>query len=257
MGKHPQALPLGLRPAIYAMSSRNHKLGKVLAFFPLIQGKSSIIYAASAISPIYTVKASRPARPLLPVSVRKHLQRFYLKDWDRVPFPSWPVDRTVDRLHEKLLALTLKAHSLEYIPFVWFWPNGYMSSAVMTHDVETETGRDFCSSVMDIDDSFQIKSSFQLIPEKRYPVPQDFLSRIGARGFEVCIHGLCHDGNLFRSHNEFLRRAQRINQYAKKWSALGYRSPVLYRNLDWYGALDFAYDMSVPNVAHLDPQRGG
>jgi hypothetical protein len=32
---------------------------------------------------------------------------------------------------------------------------------------------------------------------------------------------------------------------------------VLYRNLDWYDALDFAYDMSVPNVAHLDPQRGG
>ena len=32
---------------------------------------------------------------------------------------------------------------------------------------------------------------------------------------------------------------------------------MLYRNLEWYDALDFAYDMSVPNVAHLDPQRGG
>jgi len=27
--------------------------------------------------------------------------------------------------------------------------------------------------------------------------------------------------------------------------------------LDWYDALQLAYDMSVPNVAHLDPQRGG
>jgi hypothetical protein len=32
---------------------------------------------------------------------------------------------------------------------------------------------------------------------------------------------------------------------------------VLYRNIDWFDALDFAYDMSIPNVAHLDPQRGG
>jgi hypothetical protein len=32
---------------------------------------------------------------------------------------------------------------------------------------------------------------------------------------------------------------------------------VLYRNLDWFDALDFDYDISVPNVAHLDPQRGG
>jgi hypothetical protein len=32
---------------------------------------------------------------------------------------------------------------------------------------------------------------------------------------------------------------------------------MLHRNLEWYDALDFSYDMSVPNVAHLDPQRGG
>jgi hypothetical protein len=31
----------------------------------------------------------------------------------------------------------------------------------------------------------------------------------------------------------------------------------LYRRQEWYDALQFSYDMSVPNVAHLDPQRGG
>ncbi len=196
-------------------------------------------------------------RPWLPVSLRKHLQRFYLRGWDKVSFPSWPVDQTVDRFHEKLLGLTLKAHSLDRIPFVWFWPKAYMSAAVMTHDVETRIGRDFCSALMDIDDSFQIKSSFGLIPEKRYAVSDDFLNSIRERGFEVCVQGLYHDGNLFKSHEEFLRRASQINQYAKKWSALGHRSPVLYRNQDWYDALDFSYDMSVPNVAHLEPQRGG
>jgi hypothetical protein len=31
----------------------------------------------------------------------------------------------------------------------------------------------------------------------------------------------------------------------------------MYREQDWFDALEFDYDMSVPNVAHLDPQRGG
>ena len=36
-----------------------------------------------------------------------------------------------------------------------------------------------------------------------------------------------------------------------------FSSAILYRNVDWYDALDFSYDMSIPNVAHLDPQPGG
>ena len=44
---------------------------------------------------------------------------------------------------------------------------------------------------------------------------------------------------------------------ARLYGARGFRSAVLYRNQDWFEALDFSFDMSVPNVAHLDPQRGG
>src|SRR5207248_6833704 len=38
-------------------------------------------------------------RELLPVSVRRQIQRFYLGDWPSRAFPSWPVDFTVDTLH--------------------------------------------------------------------------------------------------------------------------------------------------------------
>lgn len=31
----------------------------------------------------------------------------------------------------------------------------------------------------------------------------------------------------------------------------------MYRQQEWFNAFDFSYDMSVPNVAHLEPQRGG
>jgi hypothetical protein len=54
-----------------------------------------------------------------------------------------------------------------------------------------------------------------------------------------------------------LKAAARINEYARQYGSLGFRSPVLYRNADWIHHLDFSYDMSVPNVARLEAQRGG
>jgi len=131
------------------------------------------------------------------------------------------------------------------------------SCAVMTHDVETSAGRDFCQALMDVNDAFGIKSSFQVVPEERYSVSRAFLDSIRARGFEVNVHDLNHDGHLFSSHVEFKRRAAQINQYGREFGAKGFRSGVLYRNPDWYDAFEFCYDMSIPNVAHLDPQRGG
>jgi len=60
-------------------------------------------------------------RPALPVPIRRHLQRVSLKGWDTTPFPQWPVDRTVDRMFETGMAISLRAHQC-IIPFVWFWP---------------------------------------------------------------------------------------------------------------------------------------
>jgi hypothetical protein len=110
---------------------------------------------------------------------------------------------------------------------------------------------------MDLDDSFGIKSSFQVVPEERYPVPEERLDAIKKRGFELNVHDLNHDGNLMTDRDEFLRRAPVINHHGRAFGAFGFRSAVLYRNIDWYDALEFSYEMSVPNVAHLDPQRGG
>ena len=196
-------------------------------------------------------------RPHLPVHIRKHLQRSRLSGWQTIPFPQWPVDRTVERILERLLVLSMKARGLQRVPFVWFWPDGARSCAIMTHDVEELAGRNFCSQLMDLDESLGIKSSFQIVPEQRYPVPAGLLEEIRSRGFEVNIHDLNHDGRLFSSRQEFSWRVERINEYRKQYRALGFRSGALYRNQDWYDALDFSYDMSVPSVAHLEPQRGG
>ncbi len=196
-------------------------------------------------------------RPFLPVGVRRHLQKVYLRDWDKLPFPRWPVDCSVDNLMEHVLLRILQATGIKKIPFIWFWPDGHKGCALMTHDVETEIGRDFCRMLMDIDDSFGIKASFQIVPEERYDVTAEFLNAIRVRHHELAIHDLNHDGHLYKSREQFVERAVKINAYGRSFKTEGFRAAVLYRKQVWYDELKFAYDMSVPNVAHLDPQRGG
>jgi len=196
-------------------------------------------------------------RRYLPDWVRRRLQRMYLRDWENISFPNWPVDSTVDMLHQQVLLRLMRAKGVRRIPFVWFWPDGARNCLVMTHDVETSAGRDFSSSLMDLDEAYGFKASFQVVPESRYEIPNDYVNEIRQRGFELNIHDFNHDGHLFDDHQEFLRRAAKINQYARNYGALGFRSAVMYRNQEWLDALEFSYDMSVPNVARLDPQRGG
>ena len=196
-------------------------------------------------------------RPLTNQFLRRRVQKFRTRNWRQQAFPHWPVDTTVEEICEGLLLLAMESHGVDRVPFIWFWPDGARGCVTMTHDVEMEEGRDFCDELMDLDDSFGIKASFQIVPESRYSVPATFLDRVRQRGFEIGIQDLNQDGKLFDNRAEFFRRAQKINRYGREYGARGFRAGVLYRNPDWYNALDFSFDMSMPNVAHLDPQRGG
>jgi hypothetical protein len=151
----------------------------------------------------------------------------------------------------------MRAAGLEKIPFIWFWPEGKPSCFIMTHDVETRAGRDFTGQLMDLDQLYGVKASFQVIPEERYEVTDEYVNEIRRRGFEFNIHDLNHDGRLYQKREEFLRRAQKINEYGRRYNARGFRAGSMYRRLDWYDAYKFSYDMSLTNVAHLEPKRGG
>lgn len=196
-------------------------------------------------------------RGYLPGSMRRQLQKLYFHDWKKLSFPVWPVDFTVENLHLSCLRMLMEANGLAKVPFIWFWPEGAPSCLVITHDVETAAGRDFSPQLMDLDESYGFKASFQVVPEKRYEVRNDYVAQIRNRGFEFNIHDLNHDGRLYLDKEEFLRRAARINAFVHQHESRGFRAGSMYRKQDWYDAFEFSYDMSVPNVAHLDPQRGG
>lgn len=196
-------------------------------------------------------------RPLTNRYLRRKIQKFWSGSWQTQQFPQWPVDTTVENICDELLLLSLRAKGADRIPFVWFWPNGARGCVLMTHDVEEEAGRKFCPELLDINDSFGFKASFQIVPEDRYTVPPELLDLIRRRGSEIAVHDLNHDGELFDNRKRFLRRAARINRYAREYESKGFRAGMLYRKPEWYDSLDFSFDMTMPNVAPLDPQGGG
>ena len=77
------------------------------------------------------------------------------------------------------------------------------------------------------------------------------------RGFEVGVHGLRHNGRLFDSKSSFMQYANRINSYAKKWSAAGFRSELTFRQPEWMQALEIEYDLSFFDTDPFEPICGG
>jgi hypothetical protein len=236
-------------------------LGEALAFIDSLRferySTSAVPGLSSSLSGELMGRLYYGIRPLLPRFLRSFLQRLYLRDWRMLAFPAWPVDTTVEDILERLLISAMRKAKLDLVPFIWYWPDGAPAAAVVTHDVETPVGLERVPFLMNVDDAYSVKTSFQLIPEGPYAVPDNLLRAIRDRECEVNVHGLNHNGNLFRNRRFFCEQAGRINRYIERFEAEGFRSPCMYRNVDWCGELNIAYDMSVPNAAHLEPQRGG
>jgi glycosyltransferase involved in cell wall biosynthesis len=68
---------------------------------------------------------------------------------------------------------------------------------------------------------------------------------------------LQHDGRLFQTRNDFLRKAKRINGYIREWKATGFRAGFMLRNVSWIGELDIEYDLSTFDTDPFEPQPNG
>jgi glycosyltransferase involved in cell wall biosynthesis len=146
----------------------------------------------------------------------------------------------------------------ERLPENWpGWPEGKKFAFVLTHDVESRAGLNRCRSLMQLELDLGFRSSFNFVPEGSYRVPVELREELTARGFEVGIHDLKHDGRLFASRHTFKQRAVRINRYAREWGASGFRSGFMLRNLDWLHDLDVQYDASTFDTDPFEPQPEG
>ena len=136
------------------------------------------------------------------------------------------------------------------------WKDGKKFCLVLTHDVDTWKGLSRCDDVMNLEKDLGFRSSFSIVPE-RYEVDRGVVDRIHGNGFEVCVHGLNHDGNLFANKKIFNERKVLIEKYMKRWNAKGFRSPAMHHDLLWISELDIEYDMSTYEYDPFEPQGGG
>jgi peptidoglycan/xylan/chitin deacetylase (PgdA/CDA1 family) len=179
-------------------------------------------------------------KPLIPRSLQIILRRRVVLKKRKLYKDVWPIDGKAGR-----------------VPKEWSgWPMAKRFALVLTHDVDTAKGQDRCIQLAALEENFGFRSLFNFVPEG-YHVSAELQSSLIDGGFEIGVHGLTHNGNLFRSKNIFQEQAIRINQYLKDWKCVGYRSPCMYHNLDWIGELVIEYDCSTFDTDPFEPQPEG
>ena len=131
---------------------------------------------------------------------------------------------------------------------------------MMTHDVEGAAGRDVLRPA---DGPGRLVRHQVGVSARAGSDADELASSAGRRasaqrGFEVNLHDLNHDGHLFHNREQFLR-ARGADQPLRARVRLPRVSGPARCIASRTGStrFEFSYDMSVPNVAHLEPQRGG
>jgi len=179
-------------------------------------------------------------KPIIPRRIQLFLRRFLVKKQVKLYKDVWPI-----------------LPGSESKPDNWRdWPDGKDFAVILTHDVELREGHDKCRQLLEIEKNLGFKSSFNFVPE-RYKVDRELCEFIVSEGFEVGVHGLNHDGKLFRDKKIFSERAEKINQYLKEWNSVGFRAPAMHHNLEWIGKLDIEYDLSTFDTDPFEPQPDG
>jgi peptidoglycan/xylan/chitin deacetylase (PgdA/CDA1 family) len=188
------------------------------------------------------------ARPIMPLRLRWLLQS---RRKAKGAAGGWYLPQ---RFRHELEAAVAAFH--DGIPLIHPWPNAAPFAFVLTHDVEDEPGVRHCLALADVEEELGLRSSFNFVPHK-YPIDQGVIRELQARGFEIGIHGYNHDGRLFTSRKTFVRRTGPINQAARRYSAVGFRSPMVHRNLEWLQDLDVEYDASYFDIDPYQAMPGG
>jgi len=179
-------------------------------------------------------------KPLMPRSVQLGLRRMLVAIKRKKYRDIWPIDERAGKQ-----------------PDGWVgWPEDKRFALVLTHDVDTGPGQKKLPGLVSIEGELGFKASYNFVPE-RYKVSAALRKEIEERGFEIGLHGLKHDGKLFRNRRIFLRRAVRINDYMKKWRIQGFRSPAMHHNLKWILELDIKYDASTFDTDPFEPKPEG
>ncbi len=195
-------------------------------------------------------------KPALPRRFTRVLRRLH-GSATRDAYPlGWPIEERYVRFQWEVMRSVVDGTAERTLAFKPFWPDGHSFALVLTHDVERSDGQAYVRAVADLDEHYGFRSSFNFVPES-YPLDHSLLQELRARGFEIGVHGLRHDGRLFQSHETFMDRAAHINHHMRELGAVGFRAPLMHRHPEWMQALDIEYDLSFFDTDPFEPLPGG
>ena len=197
-------------------------------------------------------------KPALPAGLIRRLRRVHRRTVDAGgEFAlGWPIEDRYPRFLWETVGRLLASRGVTEVPFMSFWPEGRRSALVLTHDIETAAGQAFVPVLAALEERLGFRSSFNFVAE-RYPLDGGLIRDLSNRGFEVGVHGLKHDGHLFRSREEFERRARKINGHLRGLGAVGFRAPLTHREPEWMQSLNVEYDLSFFDTDPYEPIPGG
>jgi peptidoglycan/xylan/chitin deacetylase (PgdA/CDA1 family) len=207
-------------------------------------------------TPSAGLRAFYRVKPAIPGSLQIALRRRLARRQARREFPAWPIERTVLRRRAEALARELDARRAGRLPTVHPWPAGHSFAVVLTHDVEGPLGIERTPAVLEVERRHGFVSSWNLVAEG-YPISETYLELIRGAGCEVGLHGITHEGRLFRDRASFEMSLPKIRRYLESWQAVGFRSPSTLRNAAWMHELPVLYDSSYPDTDPFQPQPGG
>src|SRR5664280_521149 len=190
---------------------------------------------------MYSSRLYYRLKPYLPWRLRMGVRRIIARQQRRQHAQTWPINPAAGQT-----------------PPGWpGWPDGKKFALVLTHDVEGAGGLAKCRQLMQLEQSLGFRSSFNFIPEGEYCVSPALREELTQNGFEVGVHDLHHDGNLYQSRRNFSEKARRINHHLAEWGAVGFRSGFMLHNLEWLHDLKVSYDASTFDTDPFEPQPDG
>jgi peptidoglycan/xylan/chitin deacetylase (PgdA/CDA1 family) len=203
-----------------------------------------------------SLRAFYGLKPLIPRPLQLAARRRLVRSQGVPDFPAWPLDLSVSRLLRFYAACTLRAAGLTRGDFLWFWPDGHTAAVILTHDVETDDGVRLALELADLEQEHGFRSSFNFGAWYER-LDAGVLRELVDRGFEVGMHGLTHDRQLFASRAAFEERLAPLADLADRLGAVGFRSPATHRVFEWIAELPVEYDCTMPNSDPYEPIPGG
>jgi hypothetical protein len=198
----------------------------------------------------YAVKPLLPRRLQLAMRRRHAARRAYRE------FPAWPIEPLLVDHQREVFRRKLGESGAARVPFVDYWPDGHRFASIVSHDVEGPEGIANIPRVLEVERKHGIVSCWNFCAEW-YEIPDGTFETVRAAGCEVGLHGILHDGKLFRDRASFEANLPKIHHYLELWGVAGFRSTATHRNPDWMPELGCLYDGSFPDTDPFEPQAGG